>query len=497
MTYEVVVVGAGIGGLTTAAVLAARGVNVCLLERQSEVGGCVAAFEKFGYSFENGYGLYALWGDGEIHERIFSELPVDAPEVRRIDPIYTVRFPNRSDVAVTSDSDAFFHNLRTGFPDCAKQAVAFFEQAELIGNDLLATVERETNPFRPSLTEKLPGFLQKFRKADRLKRWTNDLTSQHLGGTSFRFQRFLDAQLQMFAQAPTSECSYLYCCLLTALRRRGLFAIRGGAAALAETLTASIRQSGGTVRLNAHALRLAYDPSERVVGVHLLTGETITASRAVVSNLPIWDTYGKLIGLDRTPSNVRSRLKDLNSYGVYQIYLGIEERIAASVASDRIIALTDLQPDQALDPTADLLGFSMAPSWDARAPAGKRAAMVQVPVDVNDWFTYHVDESELEEQDQASLDILWQRLCSVIPELDESVELIESATPRTWYENTRRKLGMVGGLPVSPVAFGPAGITHDTEFENLFLVGDTVFPGAGVAAVSLGALALANRLARG
>lgn len=494
MTYEVVVVGAGIGGLTTAALLAARGVNVCLLERQSEVGGCVAAFEKFGYSFENGHGLYALWGNGEIHERIFSELPVDAPEVRRTDPIYTVRFPDRSDVVVTSDNDAFFHNLRTAFPDCAKQAVAFFEQAESIGNDLLATLEREANPFRPSLTEKLPGFLHKFRKGDRLKRWTSDLVSQHLAGTSFRFQRFLDAQLQMFAQAPASECSYLYCCLLTALRRRGLFAIRGGAAALAETLTAAIRKSGGTVRLNAHALRLAYDPGGRVVGVHLLTGETISASRAVISNLPIWDTYGKLIGLDRTPGNVRSKLKDLNSYGVYQVYLGLEERIAASIASDHIIALTDLQPD-AFDPTANLLGFSMAPSWDVRAPAGKRAAMVQVPVDVNDWFTYHVDESELEAQDQAALEILWRRLCSVIPELDESVELIESATPRTWYEATRRKLGMVGGLPVSPNAFGPAGITHDTEFENLFLVGDTVFPGAGVAAVSLGALALADRLA--
>src|SRR5919206_4883113 len=103
MAYEVVVVGGGIGGLTVAALLAARGVNVCLLEKESRGGGCAVSFERFGYNFEAGASLYASWQPGEIHERVFSELPVAPPEVRRANPPYVVRLPDGTDVAILED----------------------------------------------------------------------------------------------------------------------------------------------------------------------------------------------------------------------------------------------------------------------------------------------------------------------------------------------------------------------------------------------------------
>src|ERR1041385_5384365 len=98
--YDVVVVGGGIGGLTVAALLSARGVNVCLLERQSQVGGCVGRVEFSGYDFEPGMGLYTSFGRGEIYERLFSQLPVAVPEVSLLKSPYIVRRVDGSDTTI-------------------------------------------------------------------------------------------------------------------------------------------------------------------------------------------------------------------------------------------------------------------------------------------------------------------------------------------------------------------------------------------------------------
>ena len=79
--YDVVVVGSGIGGLAVAALVSARGMNTCLLERQSQVGGCVARVEFSGYEFEPGMGLYTSFGAGGVYEKLFSPLPVEMPAV--------------------------------------------------------------------------------------------------------------------------------------------------------------------------------------------------------------------------------------------------------------------------------------------------------------------------------------------------------------------------------------------------------------------------------
>ena len=169
--------GGGIGGLTVAALLAARGVKVCLLERESRLGGCAASFEKFGYRFEQGAGLYAWWQPDEIHDRVFSELPVDPPEVRRLEPAYTVRLPDQSEVPLTANTELFETTLRKVFPECAVQAIRFYRELNSVGRALRHAVKRvpdlrtagrirRYSAFLPEDQTRPDGERARFRRAD-------------------------------------------------------------------------------------------------------------------------------------------------------------------------------------------------------------------------------------------------------------------------------------------------------------------------------------------
>ncbi|HWS88621.1 MAG TPA: NAD(P)/FAD-dependent oxidoreductase [Pyrinomonadaceae bacterium] len=496
MAYEVVVVGGGIGGLTTAALLSARGVSVCLLERASRAGGCAASFEHSGHEFESGAGLYAGWGPGGLHERVFAELPVKPPEAREVSPAYNVRLPGSFDVRVGGGAEEFHETLRAAFPECADAAVRFYRDASQIGDALRRAARRSPALAGASRLQLMRLAASEPRLAPRILGARGDTAAKHLADTSARFRRFVDAQLQTFALCPSDSCSYLYAAVALTEPLRPVHALRGGAQALADVLVESTRKSGGTVRLDTTALRLAFDSRGRANGVTLLSGETVGASRAVVSNLTVWDTYGKLLGAEHTPAHVRARLKALRGPGAYQIFMSLDEEAARRLPSDRVLALDDRQEGREFDAEGAPFMLGTAPAWDARAPEGRRAANVTAFTDAEQWFAFHSDETEHEEQDARALEALWSRLHAALPELGAGAEVFETATPRTFYERTRRRLGMVGGLPRTPdLLEGPHALTHRTSVPNLLLVGDTVFPGAGVAAVTHAALVVANEIA--
>ncbi|MCM3900470.1 MAG: hypothetical protein ND866_02075, partial [Pyrinomonadaceae bacterium] len=431
---------------------------------------------------------------GEIHDQVFSELPVTAPEVFAADPAYLVRLPDQSDVPITANTEQFETALAATFPECADKAIAFYRESAVVCEALRKALMRVPNLHAASSVKQIYALLPDISGASRIIKTRNRTTLDCLQGTSFRFRRFIDAQLQLLAQATSQECQYLYSSLALNIPRQGNFSIRGGAPALAEKLVDSIRASGGKIRFDTTALRLAYDATGQAIGVDLLSGERVSASKAIISNLTLWDTYGKLIGLNRTPSEIRKTLNNLRTWGVYLLYLGMSEAAASRIPNNNNLAVTDWQHDREYDPEGAQFMFAAAPAVDRRAPEGMRAVTMLTFSDVDQWFSFQENKEQNEEKDQASLELCWQRLHQTMPELGGDIEVIETATPLTIYDLTRRKLGMVGGLAPTAVAFDPNILDCQTSLPNVFRVGDTSSLGGGIAGVTHAARLLANRL---
>src|SRR5438105_5558453 len=390
MSYEVVVVGGGVGGLTAAALLAARGLKVCLLERQSFLGGCVATIEFAGHKFEPTHGIYSGWAAGEVYERLFSTLRTTAPRAHLQSTAYVVRLPDGIQVPRTTQIQDFETHLGSAFPECAGAAIGFYRE------------------------------LANFTKRKTASK-TNIAT--HLSRCSPRFRRFVDVQLQTLAQCSSDECSYQLAA--TALdSQRQFWSIEGGAQTLIDALAESFKQSGGTLRLNSTVLRLAYGSNEFPLGVDLLSGEQVIATRAIISNLTIWDTYGKLIGPARTPRDVSSRLKDLRAWGSYQMFLTMNQSVASLLPHRPILALTDWQENQPYNPEEAQLVFSAVPGASNNQAEGLPAAVVSIYTSAEDWFSFHEDHAAHEERDQSMLERVWPRMHLAMPELGDGIELI-------------------------------------------------------------------------
>src|SRR5437773_5775305 len=465
MDCEVIVVGAGMGGLATAAILAARGLSVCVFERQSYVGGCVANFQHLGYVFEPTAGLYSGWQPKGTYDRLFSELRLRRLEVRPISPAYVVRLPDQTEIAVAEDSEEFSATIRRCFPECAGAAINFYSK--------LSEISRSPGPS--------------------LLKNENQATSHLLTETSTRFRRFIDVQLQTLTQRASDMCPLLTVSRVLTAAQRGLYAIRGGAQALADDLARSIKENAGVIRLNSPVLRLAYSSDGSAIGIDLLSGERVIATRAIVSNLTIWDTYGKLIGPGRTPKTIALQLKNLHAWGAYLLFAAIEEAAASSLPANQVLIVTDLLESLVYVPDEMQLVLSISPEWDRRGPPGKRAVTISTFTHVDEWFSFHQDETAHEEQDQATLERLWSRLHTAMPELGDTIEVIETATPRTVYETTRRRLGMVGSPTSTSAIYHPEMLT--TAFPNVFMIGDTVSAGFGLEGVCASAMSLADQIA--
>ncbi len=491
---RVVIIGAGIGGLTTAAVLARAGLEVTVLEAHVDPGGCAATFYHQGYRFEAGATLAGGFYPGGPMDVVTRATGITAWPARPDNPAMVVHLPDGAAVPRLADS-----TRRSVYREVfGPQGDAFWDWQERTADALWALALR-LPPWPPQtpgeildlirhglgwLSEAPRARLRAALLADALRP-----VAAHLHGAGERLRQFVDAQLLISAQTTSDRANALYGASALDLPRRGVVQLEGGIGRIAEELAEAVRRNGGRVLYRQEVTRIVRQGG-RPAAVETRQGASIPAD-GVIANLPPWNIRA-LLAADPQGGDLPGRLRRLppqprDGWGAFVIYAGLD---GAAVPADLPLHHQVIVREPPGEGNTAFLSFS--PVWDTgRAPAGRRALTISTHTRLADWWQlYEADRAAYEARKEAYTDRLLDAAGRVLPGIREAADLIMPGTPVTFQRFTRRAWGWVGGFPQTSLfrAWGP----HLAP--GLWMVGDSIFPGQSTAAVALGGLRVARML---
>lgn len=477
---KVIVIGAGIGGLTTAALLAKAGLDVTVLEANTYPGGSAGTFTHKGYRFDAGATVAGGFQPNGPHTILANQLGITWP-VQPSDVAWVVHLPQRS---ITFSRD--MTDMLTQFP----QSTSFWKAQQAVAN-LTWSMAAQGLPWPPASQAELwqvlraglshaPGVVRLLPLIfSKTHHWMRRFG---LAGDP-EFVRLLDAQLLISAQTTTQHANALYSATALDLARQGTYHVKGGMGGIAQTLVDTLTESGGRVLYRKQVRRIAVQDG-RATGVYVQTGkrdsqQTFMPADLMVANLTP-DSLARLLGENPPPQQ--------DGWGAFVLHLGVEaNKLPPTMPDHHQIVTTMTGP---LGEGCSIF-VSFSPTWDnGRAPAGHRAVTITTHTHVQPWWDLlATDPDAYNARKQAYTDHIITAIDKRIPNFRDSIKLQLAGTPVTYAYYTGRDRGLVGGFPQTSLfkAKGPR-----TTIPNLRLVGDSIFPGQSTAGVTLGAIRTAR-----
>ena len=499
--WDVIVIGAGIGGLVTATQLAAKGAKVLVLERYLIPGGSGGSFKRAGYTFDVGASM--IFGFGEKgHTNLLTRALADVGQSCETvpDPVQLAyHLPDDLEVAVDRDYERFIGRLTALFPHEAKGIRAFYDTCWQVFRCLDAM---------PLLSLEDPAYLAKvFFRAPLaclgLARWlpvnVGDVARRHIQDPVLL--KLIDMECFCWSVMPADRTPMINAGMVFSDRHAGgINYPKGGVGVIAEKLVAGLEAHGGSLRTKARVTNVLIEDG-RAVGVRLANGETLHAKR-VVSNATRWDTFfgdpgsdgavaHPLVDRAHTPaaeSTWRRRYKPSSSF--LSLHLGLDGAVVPEGFHCHHLLLEDWD---AMEAEQGVVFVSMPTLLDpALAPEGCHILHTFTPSAISAWKG--LSPSAYREKKERDANRLIQRLEAILPGVRGAIRHREVGTPRSH----RRFLGRMGGtygpipalrLPgLLPMPFNRTGVS------GLYCVGDSCFPGQGLNAVAFSGFACAHRI---
>jgi C-3',4' desaturase CrtD len=487
--FDVIVAGAGMGGLTVASLLANDGRRVLVLEAAHVPGGCSSSYYRKGYTFESGATTLIGFDENQPLKRLEDTLGI---EIRKepIEPSMQVHLGDKS-ITRWRDREKWLNEAIWHFGEPAEQRHFWSKAFEI--SDVVWKVSGKNHFFPPIEGRDWLRMLQNNPLDARVLPYASKSvreTAIESGISNPEFFRFLDEQLMISAQSVCDDTPFLFGAPAITYTNYTNYYVPGGLLNMAEQLREFIESRGGKLKVK-----------EKVVGIErgennlykvFTSGEKSYQTEVLISNLPVWNMQ------DITTGNVREYFKNESSkysraWGAFTMGVVTDDNYADNMPLHHQIHLDAARMPEGIRSGSLFVSFSQRGDTE-RAPDGKRVLNISTHTETDFWFSLNGNYDDHKQKlENAILDLLRDKL----PGFNESaVHLAFSATPVSWSNWVYRKKGRVGGIPQSMARSLFDWTPNQTPFNGLYLCGDTVYPGQGIPGVTLSGFNVYYRVIR-
>jgi len=314
--YDVVVIGAGNGGLTAALSLAKKGVKVLLLERHNVPGGCATSFIRGRFEFE--VALHQLSGlgrpeaPGPLRNLLAGLGVLDQLEFVEMSDLYRLVLPGELDITLKADRAEALAALKEQFPRESQAIDRFFNFLYSFAMELVGVVfmrDPEASPdkyplyFRYALKDS-QSVLDEYFQDPRLKLAVGAYWPYV--GLSFRQMVFSDLALVLFSFLEFKP-----------------WHLKGGSQMMSNAILDAFLEAGGQAKFNCGAKKILIS-NGRVRGLITESGDEISTDY-IISNAGTITTYVELIGPELVPPEVFTILgQSTVGPSAFTIYMGLD-----------------------------------------------------------------------------------------------------------------------------------------------------------------------------